>query len=71
MMQDGTLVAYGSFAAVSRHACFHKLCLPTKLSDFQEWSQWVGLDLVNLKCAENNCVVTPILAYLRQNFYIY
>ena len=29
----------------------------------REWIKLGGFDIVDLKCAENNCVVSPILAY--------
>ena len=50
-------------------ACFHELYLQTKFSDIREWSQWGGFDLVDLKCAENNCVATPMLAYFETKFF--
>jgi len=54
--------------APARHGggtCFHELHLSTKLSYVQEWSLWggCGYDLVDLKFAENMCVVTPMNAY--------
>ena len=49
-------------------ACFHKLYLLTKISDVREWSLWGGFNLVDLKCTENNWVVTPILAYFETKF---
>ena len=44
-------------------AFFHKICLPSKLSDVWEWSQWDGFDFVDLKCAEKNCGFAPRLAF--------
>ena len=53
----------GGIWPLRKCACFHELYLPIKLSAIGAWSQWSGFDLVDLKCAENNCVLTPILAY--------
>ena len=41
---------------------FQELYLRIKLSDVREWSKLGGFDFVDLKCVENNCVVTLILA---------
>jgi len=35
----------------------------------REWRQWGGFDLVDLNLAENNRVVTSILAYFETKFF--
>ena len=49
--------------------CFCELFLSTLLYVVLAWSLRGGFDFVDLKCAGNNCVVTPILAYFETKFF--